>query len=107
MSISSSSQAATTPPKVNCKDVITAADAALKAKQDALDEANVAINKQTTVITDTTKQLNDTETKLHSLPHNTYAVAGVGISSGILLGAGSILPGVGLMIGIIIIGLFQ
>lgn len=96
-----------TPQQVTCKNVIIAADAVIKAKQDALDQANLAIKQQSEVITGTTKELDDTKDKLNSLPHNTYAIGGIGITSGILLGSGAILPGVGIMVGIIIIGLFK
>lgn len=94
-------------PKVSVGDVIKAADAAIKAKQEALDVANEAVEQQSKIIQGQAKEVESAESKLNTLPHNTYAMGGIGVGGGILLASGAVIPGVGVLLGIVIIGLFK
>lgn len=108
MLISSSQAIATEAPQpVTCKDVIKAANTAIKAKQDALDKANQAIKQQTEVVETTSKELDSVRNKLNSPSHNTYVVGALGTTSGVLLATGLVIPGAGVIFGIIILGIFQ
>lgn len=94
-------QAAATKP--DCLQVIKAADKALKEKDEAIKADNDAIDAAKKQLSDSTAKVAEKDKELSSVGRNGYVLIGAGVAGGALIAANVVLPGVGLLVGVILL----
>lgn len=89
--------------KPNCLDVIKAADKALKEKDEAIKADNDALDLAKKDLAAQDALVDKKDKELSSVGRNGYVLVGAGVAGGALIAANVVLPGIGLVVGILLL----